>query len=320
MECLVAICTHNRHTLLEQTMASLDALECPPGLRVRVVVVANACTDETEEAVRRWQSPFPVQLLAEPTAGLSHARNRALQYARETAVDVVLWSDDDVEYGRGFLAAYHDAWTANPDSLVFGGRILPRFLPPSPPELEFLRATVGLHPFSCLDFGTEGRDMNPRTGLPFGANMAVRMTPSNRERGFDPRLGVTPRRKVGFEETVYLNDVLAGAPWRYVPNASVHHLLPPRRQSREAVGQYFRALGQYEGFVATDELPDMRMLWGAPRWTWRQRASLLLRFSTAMLLRDRATVLRTQLEQLRLAGYIEAFGERIPPGISELIR
>lgn len=306
--------------MLEATLASLATLDVPSGVQLRVVVVANACTDDTHEVVRRWRAPFECELLVEATPGLSYARNRVLAYASDVPTDFIVWCDDDVEFTPGYLHAYVNAFSAHPDQAVFGGRITPRFLPPSPPELALLIDTVGLNPFSCLNYGDAERDIDPTDRLPFGANMAVRATASTLAGRFDPRLGVTPTRKVGYEENVYLKGLLAGVAWRYVPDAAVLHLLPPRRQSREAVNQWFRAIGQYEGFIATNQMPAMRIWWGAPRWIWRQRARLLIRMLGAILRRDDRALVHAQIDFQWIRGYLEGLGEDVPPAMSQLIR
>jgi glucosyl-dolichyl phosphate glucuronosyltransferase len=54
--------------------------------------------------------------------GLAQARNRAVADFRG---DVLLFTDDDVTFGPGWVAAYQDAIRRFPDADYFGGRILP---------------------------------------------------------------------------------------------------------------------------------------------------------------------------------------------------
>ncbi len=315
----LAICTHNRRALLEETLRCLAAVQVPAGVSLTAVLVTNACTDGSSELAGRWGGAFALQQVDEPTPGLSHARNRALDVARGLNADVVIWCDDDVILQADFLHGYVDAFCAFPATPVFGGRILPHFLPPTPAWLPQVVDAVGLHPFSCLDYGTERRLIRTND-LPFGANMAVRL-PAIGDRQFDPRLGVTPTRKVGFEETSFLRDVLDGQPWLYVPDSTLKHVLPSARQSLRAVAQFYRAVGHYEGWLATHQRMPMITWFGVPRWTLPMLANHTLRAGVKrFLLRDRFGALLDEVEVHRLLGFIEAFGRDEAPPVRDLIR
>lgn len=315
----LVICTHNRRALLEQTLRCLAAVEVPSGVSLTAVLVTNACTDGSSELASRWGGPFALQHVDESTPGLSHARNRALDVARGLNADVVIWCDDDVIVPADFLHGYVDAFRAFPETTVFGGRILPHFLPPTPDWLPQAIDAVGLHPFSCLDYGTERRFID-KDGLPFGANMAVRLRAVG-DRRFDPRLGVTPTRKVGFEETSFLRDVLDGQPWLYVPGSTMEHVLPTARQSLRAVAQFHRSIGHYEGWLATQKRVPTITWFGVPRWTLPPLVSHTLRAGVKRFLqRDRFGALVDEAEVHRLLGYIEAFGREEAPEVRALIR
>ena len=127
----LVICTHNRRALLEETLRYLAAVDVPTGVSLTALLVTNACTDGSSELASRWGGPFALQQVDEPTPGLSHARNRALDVARGLNADVVIWCDDDVIVPADFLHGYVDAFRAFPSTTVFGGRILPHFLAPT---------------------------------------------------------------------------------------------------------------------------------------------------------------------------------------------
>jgi GT2 family glycosyltransferase len=87
----------------------------------------------------------------EPRSGLSNARNRAMAAARG---EYIVWTDDDVVVGAGWLTAYAEAFRRWPDAVVFGGRIKPRYEPPAARWVaESERALGG--PFAIRDFGDE---------------------------------------------------------------------------------------------------------------------------------------------------------------------
>ncbi len=91
----ILICTHNRADLLARVIDSLEAAHQPVGWRVRLFVVANACTDGTHEflAARSDRADrLALSWIAEPTPGKSHALNRALPLMED---ELVAFVDDD---------------------------------------------------------------------------------------------------------------------------------------------------------------------------------------------------------------------------------
>ncbi len=79
----VLICTHNRAYLLERLLASFNAA-MRPAMPVRILVAANACTDNTVVRMLAYQSQqankswLSLRLIEVPTSGKSHALNRAI--------------------------------------------------------------------------------------------------------------------------------------------------------------------------------------------------------------------------------------------------
>ena len=89
----VAICTWNRAALLDQTLARMRALSIPTGTEWELLVVNNNCTDHTDSVIAKHTGALPIRRIAEPTPGLSFARNAALAAAKG---EHLLWTDDDV--------------------------------------------------------------------------------------------------------------------------------------------------------------------------------------------------------------------------------
>ena len=118
----VCICTYNRSQSLQRTLNSFASqidINLGP---VEVLVVDNNCTDDTPNVVEAFRERLPIRRVTESRQGLAHARNRAVAEFRG---DVLLFTDDDVRLGPGWLAAYQDAIRRFPDADYFGGRILP---------------------------------------------------------------------------------------------------------------------------------------------------------------------------------------------------
>jgi glycosyltransferase involved in cell wall biosynthesis len=88
------ICTHNRAESLAATLEAI-ALQQAPGIHWDVLVVANACTDETAAVASRYVSDprIPeVRIINEPRPGVAYARCTGVRHSDATWVAMV---DDD---------------------------------------------------------------------------------------------------------------------------------------------------------------------------------------------------------------------------------
>jgi len=146
----VAICTLNRAESLRRTLASL-AMRVGGDLAWELVVVNNNSTDHTDAVIAECRERLPLRREFEPLQGHSNARNRAIAAARG---EYIVWTDDDVIVGAGWLAAYAEAFRHWPDAVVFGGRIKPRYEPPVVRWVAESERVLG-GPFAIRDFGYE---------------------------------------------------------------------------------------------------------------------------------------------------------------------
>lgn len=119
MRVSVVVATHNRAELLARALKAL-ALQTHPSDAFEVVVVADGCSDGTEDLVRTFQqrAPMPVLLLSQRNAGPSRARNAGIAAATG---EVVLFMDDDLEPAPEFVAA-HAQWHARHSHAAVIGR------------------------------------------------------------------------------------------------------------------------------------------------------------------------------------------------------
>ena len=242
-EISVVVCTRDRAESLELTLASLRP--APPSITWELLVVDNASEDDTQERLRRIQSTFHCELriLFEPEAGLAKARNLAL---REARAEVLLFLDDDVTCEPGLVEA-HVAAFKDPTVVATGGRVAPR-LPENTPQ--WFRDETGAQsggPTARYDFGDTpgeiGLEIQP---LPVGANFAIRRNAARENGGFNEALGWGPSAIPG-EETQLL-DKLASDKGRilYVPDATVHHRIPPERTTFAYFERWFERQGRFE--------------------------------------------------------------------------
>ena len=259
----VAICTRNRSRALERTLRSLAAAAVPPSLSWEVLVVDNSSADETPRVIANASDALLVRAVDERQIGLSHARNAAIREARG---DYIVWIDDDVLVDAQWLRAYHDAFRARPEIAFFGGPIVPTFEGSPPAWLRLALPRVD-NAYAARDLGAAPVALT-RDTLPFGANFAVR-SDVQRRYPFDPALGRRGTALSAGEEWAVLEAMLAGGEsGQWVPGARVEHVISAERQSVRYLRRYYVENGM--SLALTRRAPGERVLFGRPRWAWRE--------------------------------------------------
>ena len=239
----VVICTRNRAAQLARTLSTACALEGAGALSWELCVVDNGSSDDTRTVVESFKPRLPIRYLSEPVAGLSNARNRGVIEARGR---YICWTDDDVELDAGWLAAYASAFERRPEAAVFGGRITPSLESPTPKWFAALSPRWPLTTvLAARDLGDAETPLSLEDGrIPWGANFAIRAAEQKRFL-YDPKLGVSPnQRRLGEEAEVIARVFKTGATGWWLPDAKVTHIIPPHRQSRRYVREYFVANGE----------------------------------------------------------------------------
>lgn len=239
----VVICTRNRARQLAEVLESAAAMQVPEGLQWEFLLVDNGSTDDTATVAMGFADRLPMRVVRESTPGLSNARNCAVREARGR---YICWTDDDVVIDAAWLSAYVQAFRAFPDAAIFGGKVVPVLAGGQTPDW-FERAKLDnplRHLLAHRDLGEVPIELSFQDGLtPYGANYAVR-TAEQRQALYDPQLGVSPSHKMLGEETDAMYRMFsAGATGRWVPGSRVNHIIPPARQTRSYVYEYFFLAG-----------------------------------------------------------------------------
>jgi GT2 family glycosyltransferase len=215
----VAVCTRNRPADLERCLASLHRSAEAPG---EIIVVDNA---PEGGATRDVTARFPgVRYVPEPQAGLSAARNTALEHAR---CEIVAFTDDDAIVDPAWIGHMRRAFT-DPRVMVVTGLVLPA-------ELETRAQLIFEQKLAYFHLGYRERVFDESYferlrnkgvhtwSVGAGANMAIRRQACDLGYRFDTRLGPGVFGGCG-EDSEYWYGLLAGG-WHcvYNPAAIVYH-------------------------------------------------------------------------------------------------
>jgi GT2 family glycosyltransferase len=111
----IVIPTRNRLPCLRQCLAALASQNGPDTFEV--IVVADGCTDGTEDQLRHGVYPFALRVCAQTARGAAAARNLGAQNA---AAPVLLFLDDDVIASPGLVDAHVRAHADHAERVAVG--------------------------------------------------------------------------------------------------------------------------------------------------------------------------------------------------------
>jgi arylsulfatase A-like enzyme/glycosyltransferase involved in cell wall biosynthesis len=230
----ILICTHNRADLLERALASINAARRPI-MPAQILVAANACTDDTVERMRAYQTLqagrgwIPLQVIEVPTPGKSHALNRAIP---EIDTELAAFVDDDHRVDENYLVAIEGAADAWPDAGLYCGRILPDW-DGTEPEWVHDEGPYRIYPLPVprYDQGNAAKTITPDEGpIPGGGNLVVRRAVFELTGQFSTELGPHGHDLGGGEDSEYvLRAMTRGVRCQYVPNMVQHHYVDTER-------------------------------------------------------------------------------------------
>lgn len=243
----ILIAAHNRCELLARTLESLTRLQVPAA-PVECIVIANACTDDTEGVVNRMAAsgrmPFPLRVVAEPRRGVSFARNRAVQEARH---DLLAFIDSDCLADPAWLIEHLRVYSEGHADLVTGRIELWWEKEPAPTWLSVsMLEALGQHRFSPDTVQLT----EPRA---YAANFSFRRAVFEKVGPFRTDIGRSGLAgRLAHEETVFARRAMEqGFKFWWTPRAVVNHWAP-----ESSISDEFFARSAYWGSVSymiTDE-------------------------------------------------------------------
>lgn len=206
----IVVPSRDRLPYLAVTLASLAAQAREQGAEVLVIDDGGRSHAAAELAARHGARYEPHQR----PLGLNAARNSGVSLS---SGELVVFLDDDVRVGAGWLAALLAAASSHPETDVFAGRILASFEGPAP------RGCGGeLPPITTLDLG----DADTPTRFAWGSNMAIRRSALERVGPFDVSIENGGDEQEWQERALHMG----GSGALYVAGALVEH----RRAGRDA--------------------------------------------------------------------------------------
>lgn len=241
----ILICTHNREELLAQVLASLNAAE-RPSCPVRLLVVANACTDGTVALLETYgrnaaepgigeldsssrAATLPLTWLQEPRPGKSYALNTAIAHIH---TELTAFVDDDHRVDRHYLTTIVDAAERWPNVGMYCGRILPDWNG-SEPGWVHDEGPYRVYPLPVprYDLGPISKHITLDEGpIPGGGNLVVRRSVFELAGQFSTELGPHGHDLGGGEDSEYVMRAMnLGTRCRYVPAIVQHHYVDVER-------------------------------------------------------------------------------------------
>lgn len=203
MSTTIIIPTRNRQQYLLSTVASIVAQIKPVAAQIDVVIVDDEPSAKTAAIAKQ----FAIHYIAHPRSlGPNAARNSAIAASES---ELLIFVDDDIEVGSGWLQAFLHIAAANPAVDVFAGRILARIESHRP-----IGCGRENQPVTTLDLGQE----NQPTRYGWSANLAVRQRAFTRAGLFNAELPI-----YGDEEEWQDRHLASGGKTLYVADATVYH-------------------------------------------------------------------------------------------------
>jgi len=291
----VLICTHNRVELLTRAIASLNAARRPEDCEIRLFVVANACTDGTHDYLTAYDATsgaLPLEWIAEPVPGKSHALNCALPMVTDP---VVAFVDDDHRVDTEYLVGIARTARTWPEADLICGRILPDW---DGTEPEWVHDDGPYHiyplPVPRYDQGPTSRQIGLDGSIPGGGNLVARLDVIRRTGPFLTELGPTGHDLGGAEDLEWVRRAMRrGATLRYAPEIVQYHYVDCERLTLSYLVR--KGFQRSKSVMRFQPVKD-----GVPLYMWRKIGGYIIKV---------VFTLRTQERRFYLVRTASSLGE-----------
>lgn len=271
MHISVILCTKDNADRLRVTLEAFRQCAVPANCRWELIVVANACRDNTVSVAECFSGELPIRVITEPTPGLSRARNAGIS---NSLGEFLLFCDDDIFPSVQWIASYFHAVTMCGDTAFYGGPVLSVF-ESEPVSTQLLR----IAPWSVRGFDLGPNERELHSGESFlSANWCCKKSLILNAGGFDESLGLGASSGVAGEETDLQHRLMSeGIVGVYMPKASIGHFVPASKCTIAHIVERIEAsaLASYYGKKSPSNMPR---IFGRPRWMVRRVLEQWLRW------------------------------------------
>lgn len=226
MKVTVAICTHNRAKDTGEAVESVLTQNFDKK-EIEIIVIDNRSTDNTAEVVNglRQRHGARVRYIFENKLGLSVARNRAIEEANG---EYILFLDDDAIASSHWVRNIVEVFERDRSIGCVGGKIDPIWETEEPNWIPEEHRAV----FTILDYSNGVKEM-PSPSIPYGANVAFRMSVFNHIKPFREDLGRVGTNLLSSEESELIARLRESYKVYYTSYASVKHKIAKERTTKK---------------------------------------------------------------------------------------
>jgi glycosyltransferase involved in cell wall biosynthesis len=287
----IIICTWNRCQHLAETLKTLRCQRNPNLQNIETIIVDNNSTDQTALIVQDCMVDWPLgklYYLYESRQGKQFALNLGVQKA---SGKILAFTDDDV--------ILPDDWILNivkifsdPQIEMAGGKTL--LIWPDNHVPTWFKASM-LAVVGGVDLGYKMLCPPPSDYAPAGANLIVR-------RSLFDRIGFFSEGHFRYEDYEFgMRAAKSGAIIQYSPNLLVYTLVSKEIINKRYFRRWYFSLG-----IATarkHERISSPILFGVPRWFWRQILENILAIVLRLLTGKANNIFDRELHTIQLIGY-----------------
>ncbi|MBI1344185.1 MAG: glycosyltransferase [Terrimonas sp.] len=216
----VVICTYNRSAYIEDALESLTSQTLARD-QYEILIIDNMSTDATAGICQSFidrHPGFDIRYYLEPNRGLSYARNRGIS---ESTSPIICYMDDDAEAVPHYLSSLVEFFSAHPEAVGAGGRVVPKYPRGEEPVWmsRYLNGFIGK-----VDFGKEIKPFSGKMKFPAGCNMIYKKSILEKAGGFNTKLTFRSDDKFIFYQVLQISRLIY-----YVPDAKVIHNIDEKR-------------------------------------------------------------------------------------------
>jgi glucosyl-dolichyl phosphate glucuronosyltransferase len=259
MDVSIIIPTFNNAAMLATTLSAFEHVDFPR--ETELIVVDNNSTDNTRKTVESFSDRLPAKYAFEPNQGISAAKNLGLRIA---VGELLIFTDDDVRPDPIWIRTYLSAYNRDTKGIFWGGPVVSQF-EGSVPSQRLLRFAP---PSVCgLTYGGIQRALTANEWF-ISANWACTREALSLVGLFDETIGLHPNAPivlVGEETELQRRLKAAGYTGMYLPEASLHHVVPARKCTLEHIANRIEAGGRLSRAITPVER-GTKTLRGVPLW------------------------------------------------------